>query len=96
MRFNFFRILLVFDLVICAAALIFFVIGLADGSITSFNVSIWLAIITVIAALLGGGVWLRRNGYPGLGYGLLLVLAGPGLIYGLFLVLSLVTDTKWN
>ena len=96
MRFNFFRILLGFDLVICAAVLIFFLVGLADGSITSFNVSIWLAIITVMAVLLGGGVWLKRNAYPILGHWLLLVLAGPGLIYGLFLILTLVTNTKWN
>ena len=83
------------DALICAIALVFFLLGLTNGSVSSFNAGIWVAIWIALAVLLGGSLWLKAAGRPGLGTLLLLVLAVPALLYGFFILLFAVTKTKW-
>jgi hypothetical protein len=80
----------------CAVALCFFVIGLADGSVSSFNMGLWLALLAVMGLSLGGGRALRARGRSGLAIAALAVTAVPGLLAALFLLLVLVTQPRWN
>lgn len=84
------------DALIGAMAVGFFFLGLADGSVSSFNIGVWIAILVVPAAMIGGAFWLKAAGRPILGTILLLVLAAPGILYGVFIVTLLVTNSRWN
>ena len=84
------------DAAICTIVAIFFLLGLANGSVSSFNIVLWIAIWATLAVVIAGSLWLKAAGRPVLGTLLLLVLAIPGLLYGLFLLLFVVTKTSWN
>jgi hypothetical protein len=79
-----------------AIALFFFLAGLADGSVSSFNMGIWIALLAALAVLLLGSLWLKAIGRPGLGTMLLLVLAVPTALYALFLLVAITSGSKWN
>jgi len=75
---------------------LFFLVGLADGSVSSFNIGIWIAILAALTAVLVGSQWLKAVGHPLIGTMLLLVLAVPGVIYLLFLLVVITSGSQWN
>lgn len=84
------------DAAVALVVTYFFFVGLGDGSVSSFNMGLWLLIFAVLAVVLGGGLWLRKKQQPILANLLLLVVAVPGLLYGLFVLLLLVTNPHWQ
>jgi len=84
------------DAVIAIIGVYYFVVGLADGSISSFNIGLWLQLLLVLVIVVGGGLWLKSAGRPGLATILVLLLALPGILYGLFMVVLLITAPRWN
>jgi hypothetical protein len=78
------------DAVIAAVAFYFFFPLSAGGNVGSFNILPWLAILAVLAAVLGGSVWLRSAGQHALAIILLLLLAVPGALYALFVLLIVI------
>lgn len=93
---SFFRFLFGVDLVAAAVAFYFFFIGLADGSVSSFNMGIWLALIGGIAAILLGGYALKQSGHPRMANLLLAVLAVPTCLYGAFILMIVIAQPRWN
>ena len=85
-----------FDACIALVALYFFFIGLGDGSVSSFNMGIWLMLLGGLAVILLGSLWLKGLEKLLLAKGLLAVLAVPGLLYGLFILLVVLSGAKWN
>jgi hypothetical protein len=83
-------------LIVTALFLYFFVIGLADGSVSSFNIALWMVILLGVASVTGGSLLLKNSGRPGLAILLALVLAVPGLLALIFLLAVLITTTRWN
>ncbi len=81
---------------VAAVVLYFFVAGVADGSVSSSNILLWMGILAVVTAVIGGSLWLRFAGRPVLGMLLTLVLAGPGLLAALFMLVVLITNPRWN
>lgn len=79
-----------------AVIVVFFVVGIADGSVSSFNIVLWLGILAATAAVLLVGRHLRSRGRPGLASAVLAILAVPGLLYGLFLLLVIIAEPRWN
>lgn len=79
-----------------AVAGIFFVIGLSDGSVSSFNLGLWLALMAVMGLSLWAGRVLRSKGKSGLAIAALAITAVPGLVAALFVLLLLVTQPRWN
>ncbi|AUD01398.1 osmoprotectant transporter permease [Spirosoma pollinicola] len=77
------------DALIAITLVYFFFIGLGDGTVSSFNILLWLMILVGLAALLVGGYWLFTHQYAVLAKLLLALLAVPGLLYGLFMGLML-------
>jgi hypothetical protein len=72
------------DALIAAVILYFFLVGLADGSVSSFNMGLWLTTISVLAVVMIGSLALRTSQRIGLAVSLLLVLAIPGVLFTLF------------
>ena len=54
-----FWVLLGIDGAAALVALYFFFVGLADGSVSSFNAGIWLLLLGGIGAVIGGGLALN-------------------------------------
>jgi len=79
-----FWILWGWDALIAAVFLYFFLVGLADGSVSSFNMALWLTIIAILAVVMIGSLALRSATRIGLAVLLLLVLAVPGALFALF------------
>ena len=96
MKIRLFWFLWSFDALISAVVLIFFFIGIADGSVSSYNFGLWLFILLALALILGGGYWFKTLGHQITGIILLLVLAIPGFLYGIFVFLMVVTQNSWN
>jgi hypothetical protein len=92
----FFRILLGIDAVAALVVVYFFVIGLADGSVSSFNMQLWLGILAAVAAILGGGVFLNAKRQRIAANLVLLILATPAALYGLFILSIIVFQPRWN
>jgi hypothetical protein len=84
------------DAVIAAVILYFFFLGLADGSVSNFNIGLWIAILAALSAVIGGSLWLRSAGRKGSATIVLLILAGPGILFALFFIILLITNPRWN
>ncbi|WP_428661051.1 osmoprotectant transporter permease [Runella sp.] len=84
------------DAVISLVLLYFFFVGLADGSVSSYNMGLWSLIVIGIGAIMLGSLWLKSHQYLYLADIVLAILAVPGLLYGLFLLMILITKPRWN
>ncbi|MCX7313562.1 MAG: osmoprotectant transporter permease [Alphaproteobacteria bacterium] len=91
-----FRCFLVIDAIALLIALYFFGVGLGDGSVSSFNMGLWVMLLGGLIAIVGGGLGLNAKGQRGLALGLLAVLAVPALLAGLFMLLILILQPRWN
>ena len=49
------------DAVIAAVAVFFFFVGLADGSVSSFNIVLWMVLLLAVAVVVGGSLSLGRS-----------------------------------
>ncbi len=76
--------------------LVFFVIGLGDGSVSSFNLPLWLGLLAIVSLSLWAGYALHARGRLGLAIAALSITAVPGVVGALFLLLLLVTRPRWN
>ena len=74
----------------------FFLWGLSDGTVSSFNILLWLAILGGVSAVLVGGTWLRARGLARLANGVLLVLAIPAALFALFFLVLIIAQPRWN
>lgn len=93
---NFFWILWIFDALIALVAVYFFIVGLSDGTVSSFNIKLWLALLAGLAIVLGGSYWLYTHDRIGQAKGLLSILAIPGFLYLLFILMVIIFKPRWN
>lgn len=91
-----FRILFVIDAIVAAIFIYFFFTGLGDGSITSFNMKLWVFILAGLAGVILCGLVLRKLGWILLANLVLALIAVPALCYGLFLLTIILTGERWN
>jgi len=84
------------DAVIAAVILYFFFVGLADGSVSMFNIGLWIAILAALSAVIGGSLWLRSTGQRGPATIVLLILAVPGILFALYFIVLLISNPRWN
>ena len=90
------RAFLAVDAAALLIALYFFFIGLTDGSVSSFNGGLWLALLGAIVAILLAGVALNAKGQRGMALGVLAILAVPALLAALFFAVLIVANPRWN
>ena len=91
-----FRILFGIASAAALVALVFFFWGLADGSVSSFNIALWLALLGGIAAILFGGWTLNASGRRGAACALLAILAAPAVLAALMILALVVLQPRWN
>jgi hypothetical protein len=91
-----FRILFGIDALAAAVVVVFFVWGLSDGTVSSFNIALWLAMLGGVAAILAGSLWLRSHGRVPPANGVLLILAIPATLLGLFFLLLILLQPDWK
>jgi hypothetical protein len=84
------------DAIVALIALYFFFIGLADGSVSSFNIAIWLVLLVVLAAVLFGTLALKSAGNLNLAKVLAGLLAVPALLVLLFFIVAIGSGQRWN
>jgi len=90
------RLLIAFDALVAAGILFFFFWGVSDGTVSSFNVGIWLALLAGTALSLVGGFLAYRNNNRVLAILLLLILALPGIAFALFALFLIIAQPRWN
>jgi hypothetical protein len=73
-----------------------FVIGLNDGSVSSFNLDLWAGVLLVVAGVIFGSFALERAGRSMPAKLILLVLAVPGALYLIFMLAILTLPGRWN
>lgn len=81
---------------VTAITIFFFLVGVADGSVSSFNAGMWALLLAFTVGVTIGSLFLKVKGRPGLGAVLALVLAVPGVIALLFFLLVLISEPRWN
>jgi|SRR5689334_722667 len=82
-RFEIFWLPWGIDVIVAAIFVYFFFVGLGDGSVSSFNIVLWLVILVGLAIVLGGSFALRAAARTGLAIALATALAVPSLLIGL-------------
>jgi hypothetical protein len=80
-----FKILWAINAGIAKIFVVFFFIGLADGTVSSFNIALWLGILFALGGILWGSHAARAAGRLKLAIRLLMALAIPGVLIGLLL-----------
>jgi hypothetical protein len=95
MRF-FFYIVFGIAAAVALVVLYFFLAGLGDGSVSSFNMLLRVVLLGGTAAVLGGGWTLNAKGHRGAAIGVLMILALPGFLFGLFILAALILQPRWN
>lgn len=91
-----FKFLWACDAVAGAIVVLFFIAGVADGSVSSFNAGIWAIALAVVGFTVCGSLLLRNAGYLRLGVLVASILAVPALLYALFMLVVITTATSWN
>ena len=84
------------DAIVAAIFIYFFIIGLLDGSVSSFNLALWLVILGALTALLLGSPALRTRGKPRIAAALLRFLAIPALLAALLSLMVIISPPHWN
>ena len=84
------------DALVALIFVVFFLIGLVDGSVSSFNMVLWLSILFILGSTLLGSYHLRMAGFRIWALLVVLVVAIPGLLAGIFFLAVLMTQTSWN
>ena len=81
---------------VASVAIVFFLIGLADGTVSSFNALLWFGLLTVVLGCVGGSWILRGQGKQTPAILLAWVLAVPGLFAFLMMLLVIILQPRWN
>jgi hypothetical protein len=91
-----FRVLWWIDVIAAVVAVAFFFIGVADGSVSSFNIVLWTALLAGVAVVVFGSRGLNLKGRKWPAIGLAAVLALPALGFGLMILVFAVSGVRWN
>ena len=91
-----FRVLWGIDVLAAAIAVAFFFIGIADGTVSSFNIVLWVALLGGIGIVVFGSRALERNGRRLPALALASVLALPTFLFGLMIGVMIVGGVHWQ
>jgi hypothetical protein len=91
-----YRLFLAVASAVLAVAVYFFAIGIADGSVSSFNILLWLVMLVCLGSIVAGGYGLNAHGRRKTATALLAVLAVPGILAAIFILALIVFQPRWN
>ena len=93
---NLYRVVWGMAVIVAAIGVAFFFIGVADGTVSSFNIVLWIALLGGLAVAVFGSRALQRRGRIGAATAVAAVLAVPALLFGALLVIAVATGVRWN
>jgi hypothetical protein len=96
MAMSFFRVLWSIDVVAAAVAVAFFLIGIADGTVSSFNIVLWVALLGGLAVIVFGSRALEQRQKRGAAIALAGVLAVPSLLFAAMIAVFALSGARWN
>lgn len=91
-----FGLLFAINLAAGLVAFSFFIIGLADGTVTTGNILLWAGMLGLLFSMPWAGLLVRLRGRPGLGLVLLLPVAGVAVLAGLAMLLLMVAPPDFR
>lgn len=91
-----YTILFVFDILVSFVVFYYFLIGLIDKSISTFNIGTWLILLLGIAGIILAGWYFHKTDHHRMANLILSVLAFPGMIYLIFLLSVIFGNQRWN
>lgn len=91
-----FGTLFALNLLAAMVAFGFFIIGLADGTVTTFNILIWAAMLGFLFSMPFAAWLVRLRGHQRLGTLLLLPLAGVAVLGGVAILVLMVAAPSWR
>ena len=86
----------VIDAIAAAVLVVFFFWGISDGSVSSFNIALWLSILAAVGGVVGGSFWLRSKGKHGPAIAVAWLLAVPTLMFFLLMAAFLVLQPDFR
>lgn len=92
----FFWILWCIDAITSLVVIYFFMIGLADSSISAQNMVLWMILLAAVGSFTGVSYWLHTHQHPAAAKWVAALLALPAAIYILFVLFILVAKPRWN
>ncbi len=84
------------DAIVGVVVLYFFFIGLADGSVSSFNIGLWFILLLVSIGVLVGTLYLKSKEKLLIAKILLGVEAVPALCFFLFFLILILSKPNWQ
>ena len=90
------RTLVGIDVIVALAALAFFFMGVGDGTVSTSNIALWVALLGGLAAIVFGSLRLGDRGYRMAGTLLAGILAVPAMLVGIGLVVAMTSGVRWN
>jgi hypothetical protein len=91
-----YRVLWSVAVIVAAIGVVFFFIGIGDGTVSSFNIVLWVALLAGLAIVVFGSRSLQRRGRTGVATAVAALLAVPALLFGALLVIAVATGVRWN
>jgi hypothetical protein len=91
-----FGMLFAINVAAAMVALAFFIIGLGDGTVTSFNILIWAAMLGVLFSMPWAAWGVRLRGRARLGTLLLLPVAVPAVAAGALILVMIAGSPDWR
>ena len=90
------RFFLTVAAVVLYIVLYFFAAGIADGPVSSFNILLWLIVVTCLGSTVTGAGGLNAKGQRRTATTLPSVLAVPGILAAIFILSVIVFQPRWN
>lgn len=91
-----YRILFVVNAIALGILAFFFLWGLQDGTVSAFNILLWLAMLALPSATLIGGAAAWRKGQRALSLVVLLIPATPALFFAIFFLAVIILQPNWH
>lgn len=91
-----FKVLWILDAIVTLIALLFFFAGLNDGTVSSYNMSLWAGLLLVLLGILIGSLVLYSKKKIMLANIILLIPVLPALLYLLFILVIIFSGARWN
>ncbi len=91
-----FRVLFGVDVIAALVAVYFFLWGVIDGTVSSFNFGLWMALLAGVVAVPGAAWALRARGRVWAANLLLGVMAVPALFAGVLILILIFDPPHWN
>jgi hypothetical protein len=92
----FFRIVWSIAVIVALVGVAFFFIGIADGTVSTFNIVLWVGVLAGLTVVVFGSRALASKGHVPAACVLSGALALPGLLYALFLIVAVTNGVRWN